>query len=44
MPEMHLKWPGFTYNVCDPFNKIYLQKQLDKLVFNILWLMEILTT
>ena len=21
MPEMHLKQPGFTYSVCDPFTK-----------------------
>ena len=21
MPEMHLKWPGFTYSACGPFNK-----------------------
>ena len=21
MPEMHLKWPGFTYSACGPFTK-----------------------
>ena len=21
MPEMHLKEPGFTYSVCEPFKK-----------------------
>ena len=21
MPELHLKWPGFTYSVCEPFIK-----------------------
>ena len=28
MPEMHLKQPGFTYRVCDPFtkNKVRIEK------------------
>ena len=21
MPEMHLRWPGFTYSACGPFTK-----------------------
>ena len=21
MPEMHLRWPGFTYSACRPFPK-----------------------
>ena len=51
MPEMHLKQLGFTYNACGPFtkNKLYLQAiftkmNLIRLVFNMIWHMEILKT
>ena len=30
MPEMHLKQPGFTYTVCDPFTKN--KKRIKKIV------------
>ena len=46
MPGMHLRRSGFTYSACGPFTKKKkekkLKKQLIKLVFNIIWLMEIL--
>ena len=48
MSEMHLKQPGFTYTACGPFtkNKERIQKFKEtnkiKLIFNMIWLVEIL--
>ena len=54
MPEIHLKQPGFTYSAYGPFTKNkeriqalietkYITKMnLIKLVFSMIWLMEIL--
>ena len=48
MPEKHLKEPGFTYSACGPFKKkkeiqaIFTKMNLIRLVFNMIWLMEIL--
>ena len=48
MPEVHLKQPGSTYSACRPVtkNKERIQKfkemNLIRLVFNMIWLMEIL--
>ena len=51
MPEMHLKQPGFTYSACGPFTlkkqeiqTIFTKMNLIRLVFNMIWLMEILKT
>ena len=49
IPEMHLIQPGFTYSACGPFKeRIQKLKQTGdsryifrKLVFNMIWLMEI---
>ena len=57
MPGMHLRQPGFTYNVLGPFTKnnerikkfketgdsiyIFIKTNQIKLVFNMIWLMEI---
>ena len=39
MPEMHLKQPGFTYSVCDPFTKTKKElKILCKLEIQILFI------
>ena len=49
MPEMHLKQPDFIYSACGPFTKnkeriekleieiLFIQMNLIKLVFNMLW-------
>ena len=48
MPEMHLKQLRFTYNACGPFTKTrkvggrFTKMNLIKLVFNMIWHMEIL--
>ena len=54
MPEIHLKQPGFTYSAYGPFtiNKERIQALIEtkyitkmnliKLVFSMIWLMEIL--
>ena len=53
MPEMHLKQPKFTYSACGPFTKnkerkkqelqtIFTKLNLIKLVFSLIWHMEIL--
>ena len=53
MPELHLKQPGFTYSACGPFKEfeslkkreiqtIFTKMNLIKLVFNVIWHMEIL--
>ena len=52
MPEMHLKQPSFTYSACGPFTKkkeriekftktdLFIEMNLIKPVFNMIWLME----
>ena len=57
MPEIHLRQPTFTYNICRPFTKnkeriknlkkeeiqtIFTKMNLIKLIFNVIWHMEIL--
>ena len=51
MAEMHLKQSGFTYSACGPFplnlckqeiQIIFTRMNWIKLVFNMIWIMEIL--
>ena len=53
IPEMHLRQAVFTYSVCGPFTKnkkkkkqkiqdIFIKTNQIKLVFNMIWFMEIL--
>ena len=50
MPEMHLKQPGFIFSACGTFTKnkerikktTFTKMSLIRLVFNMIWIMEIL--
>ena len=50
MPEIHLKQPGFICSACGTFTKnkerikktIFTKMSLIRLVFNMIWIMEIL--
>ena len=53
MPEMHLRQPGFTYSACGLFTKnlkkqeiqtLFIKMNLIKLVFSMIWLMDISKT
>ena len=46
MPEMHLRYPRFTYTACGQFTEeiynIFIKMNCKKLVFNMTWLTEVL--
>ena len=50
MPEMHFKQPGLIFSACGTFTKnkerikktIFTKMSLIRLVFNMIWIMEIL--
>ena len=50
MSDMHFKKSGFTYSTCEPYknlkkqeiHSVFIKMNWIKLVFNMLWLIEIL--